>query len=266
MGLEVSGYVVEPDGTINKEKRVIALLPGGGYSEYAKVKKNHLILLPQDMDMAEAAGIPEAWVVAYQLLRIANVQKGDYVLVHAAASGVGTALIQLIRQYQGESICIASTDQKITFCSNLGQGTAHGVLRKDPSRNMRIMHIAKNQGCNVILDCVGSQEFDHNLHVAGMDCRWVNYGFLGGSFIGDLNLNKLMAKRINLHFSSLRNRSDDYKAKLLNDFSHDVMPKFVTKELTPVIDTIYSSVDYIKEAHHKMESDMNIGKLVIKWH
>lgn len=123
-----------------------------------------------------------------------------------------------------------------------------------------------NHGCEVILDCVGASEFDMNINCAGMDCRWINYGFLGGSLIGDFNLSKLMAKRINLSFSTLRNRSDEFKAKLMSDFSQEIMPKFASKELTPVIDTIFDTVDHIKEAHHRMENDINIGKLVIKWH
>ena len=127
------------------------------------------------------------------------------------------------------------------------------------------MQFTHNRGCSVIFDCVGSSEFDHNLNAAGMDCRWFVYGFLGGSKIGDFDLMKLMTKRINLHFSTLRNRSQEYKTNLLMNFAQEIMPRFGTEELVPVVDTIYTSVDQIKNAHHKMEMDMNIGKIVIKW-
>jgi tumor protein p53-inducible protein 3 len=265
MGLECSGYLVDDEGTIT-EKKVMALLPGGGYSEYAKVKKEHIILLPENLDLAEAASIPEAWIVAYQLCKIVNLQKGDFALIHAAASGVGTALIQLVRLYEAQSICITSTDKKLTFCLHLGQGTAQGLLRKEKDKDGRIHGMTGNKGCSVIFDCVGATEFDTNLNSAAMDCRWINYGLLGGSLIGDFNLAKFLNKRINLHFSTLRSRSDEYKSKLLADFSSEIMPKFASKELSPIIDTIFDSVDHIKEAHHRMENDINIGKLVIKWH
>jgi tumor protein p53-inducible protein 3 len=265
MGLECAGYQIEEDGTINKNKRVMALLPGGGYSEYVAAKKSTLIELPEKLDFEKATAIPEAWLTAFQLCQIANIKKGDFVLVHAAASGVGTALIQLIRHYQAESICIASNEKKLTFCTNLGQGTAHGVLRKDINRENRILHLTNNQGCSVILDCVGGSEFNTNLNNAAMDCRWVCYGMLGGSKIGDLNLANLFAKRIQLNFTTLRNRSHEYKAELVKSFTNEIIPKFESEEFSPVIHTTFESAENIQEAHKIMEMDLNIGKIVLKW-
>jgi hypothetical protein len=155
---------------------------------------------------------------------------------------------------------------KLTFCVHLGQGTANGIVRKDSSRLNKIIKFTHNHGCSVIFDCIGSTEFDNNLNCASMDCRWVSYGFLSGSKIGDFDLLKFMSKRISLYFTTLRNRSEEYKFHLLKEFSEEILPKFGSGELIPVIDTIYTSVEHIREAHHKMEMDLNIGKIVVKWH
>jgi tumor protein p53-inducible protein 3 len=265
LGLECSGYLVDSWGNIDKDLKVMAIVFGGAYAEYVAVKKENVIEVPENIDVIQAAAIPEAWVTAFQICKIANIHKGDQVLLHAAASGVGTALIQLIRLYDAESICIVSNDQKLTYCVNLGQGSAHGILRKDTSRLNKILNLTKYHGCTVILDCVGANEFDHNINSAAIDCRWISYGFLSGSKIGDFDLIKLMNKRINLHFTTLRNRSHEYKTELLIDFAKEIMPKFGTGELSPIIDTVYTDVNHIRDAHRKMEMDMNIGKIVVKW-
>jgi tumor protein p53-inducible protein 3 len=263
LGLECSGYLIE-DGKINEDKRVMAIVSGGAYAEYVVAKEINVFRLPDNIDFVQAAAIPESWITAYQLCRIAHVKKGDNCLIHAAASGVGTALVQLIGLYEAESICIVSNDKKLTYCVSLGRGHSNGFLRKDSHRLNKILNLTHFHGCSVIFDCVGATEFDSNVSAASNDCRWVCYGFLGGSRIGDFNLNKLMEKRINLHFTTLRNRSDEYKAELMKDFSQEIMPKFASGEFTAVIDSIYTSVDNIKEAHHKMENDMNIGKIVVQ--
>jgi len=264
LGLECSGYLVE-DGKINTDKKVMAVVSGGAYAEYVAVKEKNVINIPDNIDLIQAAAIPESWLTAYQLCRIAGVKKSDYCLIHAAASGVGTALVQLIGLYEAESICVVSNEKKLNFCISLGRGHGHGFLRKDTHAFNKILNLTHFHGCSVIFDCVGATEFDSNINAAANDCRWVVYGFLGGSRIGEFNLNKLMEKRISLHSSTLRNRSDDYKAELLQEFSQEIMPKFASGELNPVIDSIYTSVDHIKEAHHKMENDMNIGKIVVQW-
>lgn len=264
LGLECSGYLVE-NGKVNKDMKVMALVFGGAYAEYVAVKKQYVIEIPDNLDLTQAAGIPEAWMTAYQICKVANVHKGDSVLIHAAASGVGTALIQLVRLYDAESICIVSNDQKLNYCVNLGQGTAHGILRKDHNRLNKVLGVTHNRGCSVILDPVGAGAFDSNLSCAAVDCRWVCYGFLSGSKIGDFDLQKFMSKRISFFFTTLRDRGEDYKSQLLVDFCTEIMPKFGTGELIPVIDTVYLNVEQIREAHKRMEMDLNIGKIVVKW-
>lgn len=265
MGLECSGYLIE-EGEINLSKRVMAIVPGGGYGEYVAVKKNHVIPVPESIDLTDAAAIPEAWITAYQLCKIADIKKDDFVLIHAAASGVGTALIQLINLYKGNSICIVSNNEKLHLCQQLGQGSVHGMLRKELNRINSINNVTDHKNCSVIFDCVGASEFNHNIEAAALDCRWVCYGFLGGSKLAEFDMAKLMSKRINMFYTTLRNRTDDYKAELTKNFIEEILPKFASKELSTVIDTVYEGVENIKAAHHKMEHNLNKGKLIVKWH
>ena len=158
MGLECSGYLVE-DNKVNYDKRYMALLPGGAYAEYVTVNKNHIMPVPEGLDMTQATAIPESWITAYGLCRLANVGFNDTVLIHAAGSGVGTALIQLVNYYKGKSICLVGNEKKATFCYELGQGSVHCIDRHDKDKVKNILSHSESHGCNVIFDCVGASEF-----------------------------------------------------------------------------------------------------------
>jgi len=97
-----------------------------------------------------------------------------------------------------------------------------------------------------------------------MDCRWITFGLMGGNKLKEFDINKLMRKRINWIFSTLRNRSDEYKAELVKDFTNKILPHFKTGELKPIVDFIYN-VEEINEAHKRMEENKNIGKILVKW-
>jgi tumor protein p53-inducible protein 3 len=262
LGLECSGFLINGDNS----KKVMALVNGGAFAEYVAVKKEYIMEVPPNLDVTQAAAIPKAWLTAYALCKLAQVHKGDHVLIHAAASGVGTALIQMVRLFDAHSISIVSSDLKLNFCDNLSQGTTHGLLRKDTSRTNKISHFTHNQGCSVIFDCIGATEFDHNIMDSAFECRWISYGYLSGSTIPNFDLKRLHDKRLSLHFFNLRNSSDSYKLKLLQEFGHNIIPKFERGEIFPVIDTIYQDPEKeIRTAKKKLESYLNIGKIIMKW-
>ncbi len=123
------------------------------------MKRDHVMPVPENISIIEAAAIPEAWITAYQLCSISSVKKQDVVLIHAAASGVGTALIQLIKFFSAKSIGICSNSDKISYCQRLGLN--FGLLRSEEKRNEQIMKFTNNRGCDVILDCVGASEFEN---------------------------------------------------------------------------------------------------------
>jgi tumor protein p53-inducible protein 3 len=115
--------------------------------------------VPENLQLHEAAAIPEAWITAYQLCSIASIRKDDYVLIHAVASGVGTSLIQLIKFFKAKSIGLSSTQNKLSYCEKLGLN--NGLIRTDEKRNDKIMSLTNNKGCNVVLDCIGASEFEN---------------------------------------------------------------------------------------------------------
>jgi len=183
LGLECSGIIVQSKSSHWKVgQRVMALLGGGGYAEYVAVPETNIMAIPNDMDFVQAAAIPEVFLTAFQLLRyIGNMQPGEVVLVHAAASGVGTAAIQIIKHLGGESIGTAGSAQKIEFVKKLGCAAAFNY--KDSNLKEEIEQFTKKlqkQGVNLIIDPVGGSHFEIGLDVAASEARIVLYASMGG--------------------------------------------------------------------------------------
>ncbi|XP_006000097.1 quinone oxidoreductase PIG3 [Latimeria chalumnae] len=269
LGLEAAGVVVDfgPDckRLWSPGDRVMTLLPGGGNAEYTTVSEDHLMPIPSDMTFHQAAAIPEAWLTAYQLLHfVGKVQKGETVLVHAGASGVGTAVIQLSCLAGAVPIVTAGTQEKLHMAAELG--AAAGFNYKEEDFCERTLHFTQGTGVDVILDCVGASYWEKNLKCLGTDGRWIVYGTLGGTEVhGDI-LGKLLFKRGSLLTSLLRSQSLEYKSELVKAFTENALPFFSQKDLVqlqPIIDSIYP-MDRIADAHRHMEMNKNIGKIVIE--
>eukprot|EP01016_Furgasonia_blochmanni_P015692 TRINITY_DN1869_c0_g1_i14.p4 TRINITY_DN1869_c0_g1~~TRINITY_DN1869_c0_g1_i14.p4 ORF type:complete len:134 (+),score=31.91 TRINITY_DN1869_c0_g1_i14:854-1255(+) len=131
------------------------------------------------------------------------------------------------------------------------------------------MEFTENKGVDVILDCVGPNYFEQSGKVIKMDGRWVIYGLLGGPKIENLNFGEIFRKRVSLTTTTLRNRSDDYKSQLVNEFKAIALTGFKLGILKPVVEKVYSvdwkDIETVKEAHTVMESNKNIGKLVLSF-
>lgn len=277
IGLEVSGYPVNPEtGSVNYKKPVCALLSGGGYAEYVAAKKNQVIdvaSLKSVVSIDEAAAIPEAFLTAFQILhKIAKVKEAENVLVNAGASGVGTAAIQLIKHvFKAKSIVSCSSREKVDFCKKLGAdlGFSYKESKQQNLENL-INEATGGRGVDVLMDCVGAASFDDNLKLMGRDARWVLYGFLGGAALEKVSLAPILEKRIQIQGTTLRNRSDEYKDELVKEFSEMAMPLFATGQLRPVIDTVYyadlsrpEDEHVMNDAHEYMKSSLNKGKIVV---
>lgn len=267
IGLEVAGIVDTLGPRVKRgwrsDDRVMALLCGGGYAEYVAVPEELLMPAPRDLTLCQAAAIPEAWLTAFQLLVfIAQVKEGEVVLVHAGASGVGTAAVQLVRLFGAVPIVTAGSPEKLKMAENLG--AAAGFNYKEESFAQGVQDFTGGKGADVILDCIGGRNWEQNVSSLATDGRWVLYGTMGGRAVeGDL-LGKLLSKRGHLLSSLLRSRSLQYKADLIKAFSHRVLPHFSdqTTSLRPVIDSTFNLVN-IAEAHRHMEANKNMGKIVI---
>jgi len=268
LGLEASGVV---EATSNGEKskwkkgdKVMALLIGGGYSEYCLAHQDHVMHVPESLNLIHAGGIPEVWLTAYQLLHFeANVKKGDVVLVHAAASGVGTALTQLIRSFGAKSIITAGSDEKLKKGKELHAD--FGINYKTEDFAEKVKEYTNGQGANVILDPIGGGEnFQKNLDSLAIDGRWVIYGSMGGGDIpGTGFIGQLMRKRGKLLTTTLRNRSDSYKAELVSEFEKNAIPLFQQGVYKPVVDQVFP-FEKAADAHRKMESNANMGKIILQ--
>ncbi len=270
IGLECAGYLLNSpsellDKSYTRNQRVMALLPGGGYASVAKAQRGEVLPIPASLSFEEAAAIPETWVTAFQLLHwIGKVQKGDFVLVHAGASGVGTSALQLIRDAQAKGIAVCSTAAKLEACQKLG---AHcGINYKESkefAREVLSGRVTAGHGADIILDCVCGSHFEQNLAALADEGRWVIYAFMGGSKVPNPKLPNLFAKRATLAFSSLRMRSQQYRNQLVQDFARTILPKFENRSLKPVVDKIYA-MSQVVEAHKYMESNQNVGKIVLR--
>lgn len=267
LGLEVSGTVesVGPSvkGTFDPCQRVMALLCGGGYAEYATVPEQLLMPAPNNLSLSEAAAIPEAWLTAFQLLHfVARVQQGEVVLVHAGASGVGSAAVQLVRLLGAVPLVTAGTSEKLALAKSLG--AARGFNYREDDYVEGVKQFTQGRGADVILDCIGGSSWEQNVSCLAVDGRWVLYGTLGGSTVhGDL-LKKLLSKRGQLLCSLLRSRTLQYKSELVSSFCSRVLPHFSSSPvlLRPVLDREFS-LDQVSEAHQLMESNSNMGKIIL---
>lgn len=266
LGLEVSGVIDEvADDVLNWKKgdRVMALISGGGYAEYVNVKASHVLPVPQNIDLIAAGGIPEVWCTAYQILiSIGKLSEGESVLIHAGTSGVGLAAIQLAKMTKAKDIIITcGSAEKCQM--GLKMGATNAINYKEEEFKEKVLDITKGKGVNVILDCIGASYCEKNAECLALDARWVLYGLMGGANIqGDL-LAKLLRKRASLIGTLLRSRSNDYKDDLISNIRNHVLPGIESGSLKPNIDSTFDLED-VANAHRRMESNVNIGKIVLK--
>ena len=263
LGLEMAGTVVETSSGVidwHEGDRVFALLDGGGYAEYTVVHKDRLMAVPPGLSMTEAAAIPEVFLTAYQALHwLGGVQSGHHVLVHAGASGVGTAAIQLARQ-AGAHPYVTASAPKHDVCRDLGADATIDYETEDFAD--RIQTATDGAGADIIIDFIGAPYFHKNVDTLATDGRIIQLATLGGSTVEQVSLRQLMSKRAQLLASTLRSRSLEYKIDLTQEFASDVLPTVIVGELRPVIDSTYDWTD-VAEAHRRMENNENAGKIVL---
>ncbi|MCX2743534.1 NAD(P)H-quinone oxidoreductase [Mangrovivirga sp. M17] len=266
LGLECAGVVIEKGDdceNFNIGDKVMCLLAGGGYATEVVVNEDLCMNIPNQMDFASAAAIPESFLTAFQCLHtIAKIKSGDKVLIHAGGSGLGTAAIQLCKIFSAESIVTAGTEEKINFCKTLGASL--GINYKNESFKEIIEENYGKNKIDIIMDVIGKPYVDDNIDVLKSDGRWLLIAFMGGARAENFPLFKLLAKRIQLTGTTLRARSLNYKARLINDFSKLALPAFTEGKIKPVIHDIYNYKNII-EATRTMENNQNIGKLVISF-
>jgi tumor protein p53-inducible protein 3 len=263
LGLEIAG-TVEAVGSAaagwNEGDRVFGLLPGGGYAEYALIHHKMALPMPPRMTFAEAAAIPEVFLTAFQTLYwFGSLEPGLHVLVHAGASGVGTAAIQRAKEAGAHAYVTASAG-KLDFCREVGADVAIDYRSEDWAD--RVLDVTGGLGADIIVDFIGAPYFEQNLECLALDGRLVMLATLGGTRVPDFNLRSLFKKRAQVFATTLRSRSLDYQILLNEDFAAYALPMFLDRRLKPVIDRVYDWAD-AAEAHRRMEANLNTGKIVL---
>lgn len=265
LGLEMAGVIEEVGDNVtnwNSGDRVFALLPGGGYAEYATIPQGMAMPIPDNMSFEEAAAIPEAFLTAFQaLVWLGDIQTGYNVLIHAGASGVGTAAIQLVKYFQSTSLITAGSNEKLQFCRNLSAAFAFNY--KEAEFAEKILEATKGRGVDIIVDFVGAPYWQQNISCLAADGRIIVLATMGGSIIDKFDMRDMFKKRAQLITSSLRSRSESYKIDLTQDFSRRILPGFANSNLKPVVDKVFDWQDVAK-AHQYMEENRNMGKIVLK--
>lgn len=259
LGLEAAGEV---EGT---GERVFFLLAGGGYSEKVAVPAGMLMPVPAGMSFAEAASIPEAWLTAYLNLFVeggltgGQQRRSEKVLIHAAASGVGTASLQFLRRKGILAVATTRSARKLESLSAFG-----AALPIDSSVDDFAQVIERTYGrdaIDLVLDPVGGAFLERNLRVLKTGGRLVVIAVMGGGS-APIDLRPLLTKRLRVIGSTLRSRPTDEKVALTQAFVRDVLPGFADGSLTPVIDTVLP-LARVADAFRRMAANQNVGKIVL---
>ncbi|MED1793654.1 NAD(P)H-quinone oxidoreductase [Brevibacillus nitrificans] len=264
LGVEMAGVVEEVGnqaGAWQAGDKVMGLV-SGGYAEYAVIPADRAMRIPDNLSYIEAAAIPEVFLTAYQTLYwIGKLREGETVLIHAGASGVGTAAIQLAKQVSKANVIVtAGSAEKLAYCKELGAD--HVIDYKRAAFEQEVERITDGKGANLILDFIGAAYWKKNILSASMDGRLVLIGTLGGKET-DVDLSDLMGKRLQVTGTLLTPRSDAYKAELSQELAQKIIPLFESGVIKPIIDTVFP-LEEIQQAHRRMEANENIGKIVFR--
>jgi putative PIG3 family NAD(P)H quinone oxidoreductase len=261
LGLEVAGTIESLGSDVSNWKagdRVCALLPGGGYAEYALAHAGSVMPIPAPLSTIEAAGLPETVLTVWNnVFEMGRLKSGEAFLVHGGASGIGTTAIQMAAAWGAKVYATAGTDEKCRLCEKLGATKAINYKTQDFEAVMRA-----EGGVDVILDMVGAPYFDKNLTVLKDLGRLCYIAFLQGSKVeGDLA--RLMLKRLTVTGSTLRIRTDAYKAKLAEGVVTHVWPMIEHGRFKPLIDRVFPLAE-ADAAHARMESGDHAGKIILQ--
>jgi putative PIG3 family NAD(P)H quinone oxidoreductase len=264
LGLEVAGIVEKLGSSPGPWKigdRVMALIAGGGYAEKVIAPQGSVMPMPEGFSFEKAAAIPEVFITAYLELKIlGSLTRGQTALIHAGASGVGSAGIQIAKALGAIVIATAGSEKKTQACIEMGAD--HAIQYKLEPFDEAVGRLTKGAGVNCILDLVGAAHWEKNIRSLALDGRILLVG-LGGGAKAEVDFRQLLQKRARIIASTLRSRTVEDKEVIVKDFVSFATPRFASGELKPVIDKIFSWKE-AAASHAYLESQAAIGKVVLK--
>ncbi|KAB5588210.1 NADPH quinone oxidoreductase-like PIG3 protein [Ceratobasidium theobromae] len=268
LGVEFSGTIEELGSEasgLEIGQEVIGLAYGGAYAEYLTVAIGNLCPKPKNLSWIEAAAIPENFITAFQaLIDVCELKSGEGVLIHAGASGVGVAANQLASLYGAKHvITTASSKEKLDFLRSMPKGATHGVNYRQQNFAEEVAKITGGQGVNIIVDFIGPDYWERNIESIAKDGRLVFLASMGGPEIPNVNVYKLLYKRIRVQGSTLRSRSPEYQAALIHRFWTECGSHFESGELKVYIHKTYKWTE-VSEAHKEMEANKTMGKIIVE--
>lgn len=260
-GLECSGTVVEVGPGVSRWQigdQVCALLPGGGYAEYAVTQATHALPIPPGLSLAEAACLPETcFTVWSNIVMRGGLRAGERFLVHGGASGIGTTAIQIASALGARVFTTAGSDEKCTVCRDLGADLAINYRTED-----FLPLVRAEGGANLILDMVGGPYIERNIKALADDGRLVQIAFLQGAKV-TFNFAEMMTRRLTFTGSTLRPQSDLAKTRIAEAVEAQVWPMIARGALRVVLDSEFAMADAAK-AHWRIESGTHVGKIVLR--
>jgi len=264
LGLEISGVVSAVSEDVqgwSAGDRVMALLPGGGYAERAAVPSGLLMRLPDDWSFVQGAAVPEAWLTGFLNLFIeGQLAAGESVLIHAGASGVGTAAIQMARAAGAVVFATAGSPEKLEACRRFGAALAIDYQHQDFA--VEIKAYSAGRGVDLILDPVGAAYLNRNIEVLAPGGRLVNIGVMGGRR-AEIDLGMVLGRSLRLIGSRLRHRPLPEKIGIIQKFEERFWPLLTDGRLTPVIDRVFPITE-AGSAHEYVRENRNIGKVILE--
>lgn len=261
-GLEIAGEVVGLAAGVRRYEagdRVCALVPGGGYAEYAVVHEDNALPVPPGLSLVEAAAIPETFFTVWtNVFDRGGLKEGETLLIHGGSSGIGTTAIMLAKALGARVIVTAGSEDKCRACRDLGADLAINYRNED---FVAVLAAQKIQA-DVILDMVGADYVARNVRVAALHGRIVNIAFQKGSKV-EIDLMPVMLKRLILTGSTLRPRTVAEKAEIARALEETVWPLIAAEQVRPVIFRTFPLAE-AAAAHALMESSQHIGKIVLE--
>lgn len=262
-GLEAAGEVAAVGAGVTEWSvgdPVCALLPGGGYAEYALTHAAHALPVPEGLSMLEAAALCETFfTVWHNVFERGRLQAGETFLVHGGSSGIGTTAIQLASARGARVFATAGSAEKCAACLRLGAERAIDYREADFVAAVR--EATGGRGVDLVLDMVGGEYLARDVRALAPDGRLVMIAFLGGA-VAELNFAQVMTKRLTITGSTLRPQSIEAKARMAAALRAEVWPLLASGRIAPVMDRAYP-LEAAAEAHARMESSAHIGKIVL---